>query len=302
MTSLKKPLIAIASAVALVTSFLVVSPASAAIVADLEVNNVNITAVATAADPVLIPVPSDNYVSVDQALELNFTVDASTVVSAVATNAKLVVALDSPSGTRVTSASGTGSYSVNSGTGTLVTFYAFTTSSAAGSVAVTIGGNTATYNLKGTAGSAYNLYVSAPAIAGLSVPVAITATATDVFGNVVEDAEITTDVLRGTVTTELAWNSSEKIYKGVITTPATSGTVPAVSTILSSDVAGLAKSKNEVAFTITNVDLADALAVANAKIAELEASVANKVTKKKYNKLARKWNKANPDNKVKPVK
>ena len=222
-----------------------------------------------------------------------------TVVRATATDAKLVTALDAV-GAAVPASAGAASVEVNTGSGTTATFYAFTTKTTTGSVVVTAGGSSSTYYLKGVAGPAYNLSVSVPTVAGLGSDVDFTATATDVFGNVVENATITTTLLRGTVKTALAWNSTDKLYKGVITTPATAGTVAGISTISATDVAGLAKAVKEASFSVVAADLATQVATLTASLATAQAALA-KATKK-HNKLARKWNRANPTKKVKLIR
>lgn len=306
MTSFKKPLIAIASAVALVTSALVAAPANAAISAALTVNNVAVTAAATTADPVLLPVPADNSVDAADALKVVVTVAANTTVSATATGVKLVSALATVSAP-VAASAGAATFSANSGSGTTVTFYAFTTSTTAGSVVVTVGGDTTTYVVKGTSGAAYNLVASVPTVAGLGVDVNFTATVTDVFGNAVTNAAITTSVLRGTVKTALTYDATDKRYEGVITTPADAGAVAGIATISATDVTGLAKAVKEVSFSITAADLATQVTTLSAKVVELEAKLAladaaAAGNKKKYNALAAKWNKKFPKAKVALIK
>lgn len=300
MTSLKKPLIAIASAVALVTTALVAAPANAAISAALTVNNVSVTAAATAADPVLLPVPADNSVDAADALKVVVTVAANTNVSATATGVKLVSALATSTAPVVASA-GSGTFSANSGSGTTVTFYAFTTSTTAGSVVVTVGGDSTTYVLKGTAGAAYTLTTSVPTVAGLGVDVDFTATVADVFGNAVTNASISTSVLRGTVKTALTYDATDKRYEGVITTPTVAGAVAGISTISATDVTGLAKSVKEVSFSIAAADLTAQVVTLGATVAAQAAEIAS--LKAKYNSLAKRYNtKVGKKLKVKPIK
>lgn len=288
MTSLKKPLIAIASAVALVTSALVAAPANAAISAALTVNNVAVTAAATTADPVLLPVPADNSVDSADALKVVVTVAANTTVSASATGVKLVSAIATVA-TPVTASAGAATFSANSGSGTTVTFYAFTTSTTAGSVVVTVGGDSTTYVVKGTEGAAYTLVASVPTVAGLGVDVDFTATVTDVFGNAVTNATITTSVLRGTVKTALTYDATDKRYEGVITTPTVAGAVAGISKITATDVAGLAKATTEVPFSIAAADLATQVVTLSADVAAKTAEIAS--LKAKYNALVKKYNK-----------
>ena len=282
MTSLTKPLIAIASAVALVTTALIATPANATVSAAV---TVGVTDVATTSKVITTPatptVPSDNKVDLADTVKFVVTVPTGTIVRATASDAKLVTALDAV-GAEVPASAGAASVEINTGSGTTATFYAFTTKTTAGSVVVTAGGSSSTYYLKGLAGPAYNLSVSVPTVAGLGSDVDFTAKATDVFGNAVENATITTTLLRGTVKTALTWNSTDKLYKGVITTPATAGTVAGIATISATDVTGLAKAVKEASFSIAVADLATQVAILSADNAKLKAD---------YNKLAKKYNK-----------
>jgi hypothetical protein len=288
MTSLTKPLIAIASAVALVTTALVAAPANASVSAALTVNGVSVTAAATTADPVLLPVPADNSVDAADALRVVVTVPANTTVSATATGVKLVSALATVA-TPVVASAGSATFSANSGSGTTATFFAFTTSTTAGSVVVTVGGSSVTYVIKGNAGVAYNLVASVPTVAGLGVDVDFTATVTDVFGNAVTNASITTVVLRGAVKTALTYDATDKRYEGVITTPAVAGAVAGISTISATDVTGLAKAVKEVSFSIAAADLATQVVTLNALVAAQAAEIAS--LKRTYNSLGKRYNK-----------
>jgi hypothetical protein len=305
MTSIKKPFIAIASAVALVATALIASPASAASFAvsggDYSSKNGSTVALATS-----IPVPADNKVDAADVLTIALTsVATGSDVVVEATNAKVVTALHTTAAPVTASASSV--TKVSTGTGTAVTLYVFTTATSVGTVRVTADGTTNTYYVKGTAGPAYNVAVTTSAVAGLNADVKLAVTATDVFGNTVENAVATATVLRGVVKTQPTWSSTTKVYEGVVTTPATAGDVNGIVKISATAVDGLPKPVDEVSFKIGVADLADALALANAKIAELEAKLAaaekqattNKV---KHNNLAKKWNKKFPKSKVKLLK
>jgi len=282
MNSFKKISIAAISAFALVATAIVTVPANASVVAAV---TVGVTDVATtskvATTPATPTVPSDNKVDLADTVKFVVTVATGTVVRATATDSKLVTALDSAD-VPVPASAGSASVEINTGSGTTATFYAFTTKTTAGSVVVSVGGSSTTYYLKGVAGPAYNLSASVPTVAGLGSDVDFTATATDVFGNAVENATITTTLLRGTVKTALTWNSTDKLYKGVITTPATAGTVAGIATISATDVTGLAKAVKEASFSIATADLAAQVAILSAANAKLTAD---------YNKLATRWNK-----------
>jgi hypothetical protein len=282
MNSFKKVSLAAISAVALVASAMIAVPANASIVAAVTVGSTDVaTTSKVSTTPATPTVPSDNKVDLADTVKFVVTVPTGTVVRASATDAKLVTALDAV-GAEVPASAGAASVEINTGSGTTATFYAFTTKTTAGSVVVAAGGSSSTYYLKGLAGPAYNLSASVPTVAGLGSDVDFTATATDVFGNAVENATITTTLLRGTVKTALTWNSTDKLYKGVITTPATAGTVAGLANISATDVTGLPKAAKEVSFSIAAADLATQVAILSADNAKLKAD---------YNKLAKKYNK-----------
>jgi hypothetical protein len=282
MNSFKKVSLAAISAFALVASAIIAGPANASVVAAVTVGSTDVaTTSKVSTTPATPTVPSDNKVDLADTVKFVVTVPTGTIVRATATESKLVTALDAADAT-VPASAGAASVEINTGSGTTATFYAFTTKTTAGSVVVTAGGSSSTYYLKGLAGPAYNLSVSVPTVAGLGSDVDFTAKATDVFGNTVENASITTTLLRGTVKTALTWNSTDKLYKGVITTPATAGTVAGIANISATDVTGLAKAVKEVSFSVAAADLSAQVAILNAENAQL---------KKDYNKLAKKYNK-----------
>lgn len=296
MTSFKKPLIAMASAIALaVTAFAI--PASAA-TTDLTVGGAPAaTTGATSAQAVVLPVPSDNDVNSSDALRIAISgLDASSTVTATATNAKLTSKVTV--GADVVKAdAGTSTISVSTGTGTTADIFVFTTSTEAGSVSVSVGGNTTVYHVKGTAGPAYNLSVVAPKVANISATAELKATVTDVFGNAVTNATISTTVIRGTVGA-YSYDATDKVYKATLTTPATAGDVIIESKITATAVTGLTVPNASVVSIVAVGELAAQIEVLTAQIAALEAKVEKRVTKKRFNKLARKWNKAFPSNKV----
>jgi hypothetical protein len=282
MNSFKKVSLAAISAFALVASAIIAGPANASVVAAVTVGSTDVaTTSKVSTTPATPTVPSDNKVDLADTVKFVVTVPTGTIVRATASDAKLVTALDAV-GAEVPASAGAASVEINTGSGTTATFYAFTTKTTAGSVVVTAGGSSSTYYLKGLAGPAYNLSASVPTVAGLGSDVDFTATATDVFGNAVENATITTTLLRGTVKTALTWNSTDKLYKGVITTPATAGTVAGLANISATDVTGLPKAVKEVSFSIAAADLATQVAILSADNAKLKAD---------YNKLAKKFNK-----------
>jgi hypothetical protein len=183
---------------------------------------------------------------------------------------------------------------IPTGTGTTADVYVYTTTTETGTVAVTANNNTTTYYVKGTAGSAYNLKVVAPVVANLSSTVEITAIVTDVFGNAVTDASISSTVIRGSIGA-FSYDATDKRYEATLNAPATAGTTVVANTISATAVTGLAKPATEVISNISVADLAGQVAV-------LQAQVATMVTAKKYNNLVKKYNKITKGKKAKLVK
>lgn len=299
MNPFKKMSIATISAVALVASAILAVPANASVVAAV---TVGVTDVATSAKVITTPatpeVPADNKVDLADTVKFVVTVANNTVVSATATDAKLVSALHTTD-VPVAASAGSATISGNSGSGTTVTFYAFTTKATTGSVVVSTGGSSTTYYVKGVAGSAYNLSVVAPRVSTLSATSPVTATVTDVFGNAVTDASISNVVIRGALGS-FSYVDADKVYKATFTAPAVAGNAIIESKITVTAVTGLPKPVDSVVYTISVGDLAEQVAALTASLASAEKALAK--AKKKHNKLARKWNKANPANKVKLIK
>jgi hypothetical protein len=303
MTSFKKPLIAIASAVALVTTSLLALPANAATTA-LTVNAVAVTAApTTAANAVSLAVPANDVVNATNTLKIALTsVAAGTNVTATATDAVLLTSL-----TNATSASGTATVNIATGTGTTADLFVFTKTTKTGSVAVTADGVTTTYFVKGTAGALNTIKVDAPT-AALGTTAKVSVTGTDVFGNVVSGSVVALQVVSSNASNTYSITSDAT---GVATKELTGLTVGKYDLIATATVAtavtGLAAPLGFVRGELKIVDLAalvaekDAqLAVANGKVTEAEAKYAALV--KKYNALAAKWNKKFPKAKVATVK
>jgi hypothetical protein len=155
MNSFKK--ISLVMAAALAGTVLGTATAQAVPTISVTVNAVADTDANTLAGAASVTVPSDNKVEALDAVKFSLSgVDTATVVYAVASGAFIVPALHTTTAP-VTSASGVTSYSVNVGTGTTAEFYAYTKSTATGTVTITNGGNTYVYYVKGTAGPAYNI-------------------------------------------------------------------------------------------------------------------------------------------------
>jgi hypothetical protein len=292
MTSFKKPLIAIATAVVIAATALVAVPANAASAA-LTVNAVAVTtAPTTVANAVALPVPADNSVDAVDALKIALTsVTAGSTVTATATDAVLLTSL-----TGATSASGSATVSIATGTGTTADLFVFTKTTKTGSVAVTADGVTTTYYVKGTAGALNTVALSAPT-AALGTTAKVTVTGADVFGNPVSGSVVALQVVGTNATNTYSITSDAT---GVATKELTGLTVGSYDLIATATVAtAVTNLTTPVGFVRGNlkvVDLAalvaekDAqLAVALGKVSDAESKYAALV--KRFNALATQYNK-----------
>ena len=292
MTSFKKPLIAIVSAVALATTSLLALPANAAATA-LTVNAVAVTpAPTTTANAVALPVPADNTVDATDALKIALTsIVAGSTVTATATDALLLTSL-----TGATASSGSATLSIPTGTGTTADIFVFTKTTKTGTVAVTADGVTTTYFVKGTAGALNTIALSAPT-AALGTTAKVTVAGADVFGNPVSGSVVALQVVGSTATSTYSITSDAT---GVATKELTGLAVGSYDLIATATVAtaitGLTAPLGFVRGNLKVVDLAalvaekDAqLAVALGKVSDAEAKYAALV--KRFNALATQYNK-----------
>ena len=255
----------------LLLSFLSAIPAQAAATVALSVNGVAITTATSSSTPASVSVPSDNSVDAADAVRFSLTgVDAGSTVTVAATNAFIVSTL-STTLNPVRSTSGVTSASYNVGTGTTSEFYAYTKSTALGTIVITNAGSTFTYYLKGTAGAAYTLAYTAPATPYTSTISKQSATVTDVFGNLVVGVTPTLALINLTSTTPTATNA-DGVSDFTITYPSAPGQSALSITIAATDVVGLQAAVKSITAFITVADAAGALA------AEKAARAAEKAT------------------------
>ena len=329
MNSFKKIAVAVVAAMTMTT--LVATSASAA-TTTLTVGGSSVSTGLAASNPVVLPVPADNKVELADTLKIAITgMDTGTVVSAVATNASIVTALHTDAAP-VNASAGSASLSINTGTGNTAELYVFTKTTATGSVVVTMGGNTTTYYVKGSAGSAYNLSVVAADTANVSSINKVYVKTTDAFGNPVVTTTPTITVIGATASSVSVSDTATGTFVFDLTAPATVGNAAFTAAITATDVTGLAAAAKSATKFIAITSVADALALANAQIASLTAqlaaekaarladaaaakaaadaattaSVAAKAAadlaaatyKAEYNALAKKWNAKNPKAKV----
>lgn len=326
MKSFKNKL-AIAVVAAMTVTTLVATSANAA-TTTLTVGGSSVSTGTTAANPSVLPVPSDNKVDSADALKIAVTgLDTGTVVSAVATNATIVTALHTDAAP-VNSSTGSATVSINTGTGTTAEFYVYTKTTTAGTVVVSFAGNSTTYHVKGSAGAAYNLALTAPDTTNISSINKVYVKTTDVFGNPVVTSTPSVTAVNATLGSVSVSDTATGTFVFDLTAPAAVGTVGLSAAITATDVAGLAAAAKTATKFIAVTNIADALASANAQIAALNAQLAaekaahavtktaldsatvtvaqNKAAadlaaaayKAEYNALAKKWNAKNPKAKV----
>jgi len=286
--------IALVAVAALTLSFSAIAPASAA-TTTLTAGSTVVTTGTTSATAIELPVPADNKVNTADVLEIALAgVATDTTVTATATNAFLVSSTDTVE-RPVSSTSGRTTASVATGTGTTAKFYVYTTSTAVGTVVVTVGATSTTYYVKGIAGALNNITVSTPADAALGTTAKIAVAGTDVFGNPVSGAVIRLQVIEAAATSsyDLTTGSTGTASRDFAAVTAQTVDLIATATVATA-VTGLKAPTAFVKAQFKVVDLTVALAAKDAEIKALKA---------KYNSLVKKYNKhVSKKYQVKPVK
>jgi hypothetical protein len=327
---MSKKLIAVAAAAALALTGLVgIAPATAAMVTSgttlqdgedslLVTSTVSRDGAGTSADPYTIDVPSSGLATSGTTLRFEISTTAQRVITVTATSGiRLLAEVEDDTAVVLT---GADSLTVTADSDERAEFYAYPTSTTKGVVTITNDGDITQIYVEGNVGPAYDIgAVTLPALEPEEEG-EIVAVVTDAFGNVVdEESDQSLTVTRvGTGSpdsTDVQYSDTTERWEGTITAGATAGQL-AVSLV----IAGLtATDEQEAAFGAPNNTFFGIINVAAAKTADewqadikvlndritvlttqLEASrpKATSVPKKKYNKLARKWNAANPGAKV----
>jgi hypothetical protein len=303
---MSKKLIAVAAAAALALTGLVAIPASASSL------TVSAGTVGSADGPLAgdglasttawtIPVPSQDVLRATNTVTSRSVV--TLVVTSIEANAALTVTASGGvkllnatqlAASTTTTATGTATLSLSANDSKSATFYAYNTTTSAGSVVVNevkagavIGANTRWIKGVTYAGNAYKVNAVVPTIAGLSSTVEFTATVVDMFGNAIENAHTITPQLLGgdgTITGTMTWNATKKIYEDSFVNRTTAGTVAlSIPITPSADTVTAFGAKSVSSFTLINgADLNAAITALNAEVAKLKAD---------YNALAEKFNK-----------
>jgi hypothetical protein len=312
---MSKKLIAVASAAALALSALVAVPASANVAVEFT-NGENDGSTKGLALQITVPYENELVAPTDDVerefftlVEATFTIPTKGDTLNVTTTGKVrVIDEETTKTNKYVASSGLTSWSYKAlKNNDAVTFYVYTTSTTAETFTVSLGKNSTEFWIQGEAGPAYNIAVTAPkSIVTKDTPDEpnVLVVVTDVFGNELDDDN--TDAPVGSVLPageELA-DINEFVYDdgkwGATLTAEEKGTY-ALSVVIDKPdaVTGLAKPVFSYFSTFTAGSLQEQLVALQEQVAALQATIAKRVTKKRFNKLARKWNAAFPTQKVK---
>jgi hypothetical protein len=315
---MSKKLIAVASAAALALTALVgIAPASAspAITYDGALQSKGLTA----ADPILINVPSQNVLR------------NATGVAATTSGSVIRVDIDSPLTNQTIRVTSTGAVKllstsqftttanrtaqfgsqsldvVSSEADGLAGFYVYTTSTAVGTFSVTDAGTTIVRHIKGVTSidNAYNLTFTAPTTADVSGTLLFSGSITDAFGNKITGLTASAGAVPETLTVTrfgaasalsdsatgkwLESTTTPGDYTFAVTTSATAGPGVVGLTIAPVAITALGTPKSSLLFQFSTSSLADQVKTLQASVTTLQATVAALTAD--YNKLAKRFNK-----------
>jgi hypothetical protein len=319
---MSKKLIAVAAAAALALTGLVgVAPASAAMPYSgdsqpaaanslLVTSTVSRTGTGTLADPYKINVPQSGLATSGTTLRFSVSTTAARAITVSATSGIRLVA--TVTNTTPVVLTGADSLTVTADAAGAAEFRAYPTSTTRGVVTITNDGDITQIYITGNVGTAYDIdAVTLPALEPSKEGV-IVAVVTDAFGNVVDtDDEQSLTVTRvGTGATAAAvdvmYSATSKRWEGKVTSGATAGQLAVGLTIAGLTATTAQKAAfgdpNNTYFGIIQVAAAKTVAQLQAEITALQTQLAATTTKAKFNKLAKRWNKKNPNNKVKLLK
>ena len=271
MSVSRKSLISSLLAGGLLVSLIGATPANAAPTIALSINGVVISTAAVSTTPASVTVPSDNSIDAVDAVRFFLTgVDAGTTVTVAATNSFIVPAL-STTLNPVRSNAGVTSANYNVGTGTTSEFFAYTRSTALGTITISNGGSTYTYYVRGTAGPAYTIAYTPNAKPFTSTLVKQSVKVTDVFGNAVAGVTPTLSLINLTSTTPTS-SGADGVSEFTVTYPSTAGQAALSVSIPAVDVIGLDPAVKAISTFIDVTDANGAIAAATAALAAEKAA------------------------------
>ena len=322
---MSKKLIAVAAAAALALTGLVATPAGASTITTVAITTTGTTvsstdvASHTSSTSAVTAATAMTSRSLDFALTTGETPSVTTGTTTrnvvrfdVTTASGTTVTVTSAGGVEVTDAlvdSAAKSYTIDrnlttlskvTATGSLTyTFYAYSTSTTAGSVVIETPSTKRTYYVKGLAGEAYNLtnvkwptsIVSGQADDDDNTNL-VTWNVTDVFGNAIESAKGTVTAFGATTpsVSTTAWKTTAKVNEAKIYGSASSSVALSLNiTPVSLASAGWPAPVKSVFVTVSAGTVADQVTSLTAQVAALTASVS--ALKADFNSVAKKYNK-----------
>jgi hypothetical protein len=300
---MSKKLIAVAAAAAIALTGLVAVPANSAganltLLPSATVQATPTGTGLTSTTAWEVPVPSQDVLRLSTtvsrsviALEVN-TRSNNAAVAVTSTGAVKLITAAQLAASTTTTATGTQTLSLTANDSGVATFYAYNTSTTAGSVTVVESGTTPASNtgwVKGTtdANNAYKLAATSPTIAGLGSKIEYTATVVDMFGNALTTPVVKGQTLGGDATggtaANMTYSTTTKVYEASFTNRTTAGAVALlVSVAISADkVKAFGDPVTSVFVSINGADLQKEITALQASVAALKAD---------YNALAAKWN------------
>jgi len=317
---MSKKLIAVASAAALALSALAGIAPATALPIDGTGNTIlkAVTGIATTgagnnSNPYLVSVPTLGTVRAVDITKFTVSSDVKSRAITVTTTSGIKL-LDAPGDTtnKYTAASGLTSWTSTTDAAGAAVFYAFPTTTTKGIITVTLDGDVTQIYVTGVAGPAYDITsVTLPSLEVSDTDVLV-AVVSDAFGNAVTAGSLTVSRVGTGVsaaTNYVEYSTTTKRWEGSIESGASAGSLAVGLTITgltaTADQKAAFGNPVDTYFGIINVAAAADVAALRTQIATLTAQLAalqiikdRKVSKLKYNRLARKWNAAFPSDKV----
>jgi outer membrane murein-binding lipoprotein Lpp len=336
---MSKKLIAVAAAAALALTGLVAAPANASSISSVTIQHSGSSAGAavvshTDADDALTAATwasarnvvfgvGASYTATRTAIRFDVLTTGATPVTVTSTGGVKIATAVSVAGVALKVDAGsttlTGATTAGSATTLTYTFYAWSTSTTAGSVVIETSGSKNTYYVKGTLGPAYNIVnVTFPAsLYTGQTDGKVTYQTTDAYGNLTnaDGPAITPTGFNAGSFAAATYSATTKLWSTTLGTIAGDNValnlaVPAFDGV-DYTTNGFAKAVGSAFKLVSAGSLTAQIASLTTEVASLKASVAalttqleasrpmaTSVTKKKYNTLARKWNAANPGSRV----
>ena len=172
------------------------------------------------------------------------------------------------------------------------TFYAWSTSSTAGTVVIDTGASKMTFYVKGVTGPAYNIVTPTwpKSLPQSSTTGKVTFGLTDAYGNPVSVAVPTVTAL-GATAGAVTYNSTSKVFESTLTVSATATSVALQIAITAADLSdnGFALPVDVAFSTVASGSLSTQVTALTAQVAALTATVAGLTAD--YNSVAKKYNK-----------